>query len=781
MSFSFEARTLLELGKELISTDEVALYELIKNAVDAGSPKVEINVRSRLAYTDYREAVRRLHETTKSLSEVTAFLRGKMVADESGRCEDCLAELDRTKEVDTYEDKLDAHYTRLNSIVIRDTGEGMSLDDLRDVYLRIGTRHRRRQNEKGATKLGDKGIGRLSAMRLGELLSVETSKKGEPHWNLLDVDWGLFSHSEDMLVQDIKIAPERGRRKLNKEDHGTTIRIRGLNADWTRVRFNELLDGQIARFIDPFEVGLANRLLIARHNGGRVMIPSIPKALMKHAHASCRATFRFDDGDPVIEGKVDYREKQRAMTIEARGSEVMTVSRTARKRRAKRGHAAFEETPISRDALVKLGGFDLEIYWYNRRIVDSIEGLTDTLTASRAQIARWSGGPMLYRHGFRVLPFGDADDDWISLDKKAFGSGGFKLNRQQVFGRIRIDTPHRHLSEQTNREGLVQSPVSDALTRLVMWIVQVEFRNFINEVDKQEKLQFRKEELENNQILRAEGTLVKAVSDLRGTLDGQYEEVLEEVVSTARDLREEALEVLKRLDEVEKQSAEDRDQFVYLAGVGLMTEFVFHELERAVSHTMNVISEVGATPASVSTLKDQLQTLHKRVAAFDELTGEKRQTKTRFDLCDLVREVLSNHEREFSRHGIELVLDLPEYGFTVRAVRGMVIQILENLVVNAAYWLKRQAEYEDGFMPQLIVQVDEDRRQMTVQDNGPGVAASRKERIFQPFVTTKPSGMGKGLGLFIARDMAEYHGWSLNTELSGRVRTNRINGFVLEM
>ena len=357
MSFSFEARTLLELGKELISTDEVALYELIKNAVDAGSPKVEIAVRSRLAYTDYREAVRQLYESGKALSEVTAFIRGKMEEDESGRCEKCLAELDRTTDRGTYRERLDAHYARLNSIVIRDTGEGMSFGDLSDVYLRIGTRHRRRQNEGGATKLGDKGIGRLSAMRLGDLLTVETTKAGEQHWNVLDVDWTVFSHFEDMLVQDIEVAPERGRRKRHRNDHGTTIRIRSLNGDWTWARFNELLDGKIARFIDPFEAGLANRLLVARHNGRRAMIQSIPKALMRHAHASCRATFRFDDGDPVIEGKVDYREKKRATAIEARGSEVMTVSRTARKRRAKRGHAAFEERPISQDALVKLGGF----------------------------------------------------------------------------------------------------------------------------------------------------------------------------------------------------------------------------------------------------------------------------------------------------------------------------------------------------------------------------------------------------------------------------------------
>ena len=782
MNFSFEARTLLELGKELISTDEVALYELIKNAVDAGSPKVEIDVRSRLAYTDYREAVRQLRESGKALSEVTAFIRGKMEEDESGRCEKCLAELDRTTDRGTYGERLDAHYAQLNSIEIRDIGEGMSFSELSDVYLRIGTRHRRRQNEGGATKLGDKGIGRLSAMRLGDFLTVETTKAGEQHWNVLDVDWGVFSHFKDMLVQDIEVAPERGRTKRHRNDHGTTIRIRSLTADWTRVRFNELLDGKIARFMDPFEAGLANRLLVARHNGRRAMIPSIPKALLRHAHATCRATFRFGDGDPVIEGKVDYREKQRATMIEARGSEVMALSRTTRKRRAKRGHAAHEETPISRDTLVRLGGFDLEIYWYNRGIVDSIEGLTENKTASRTEIARWSGGPMLYRYGFRVLPFGDPDDDWISLDKRAFASSGFKLNRQQVFGRIRIQTPHRYLSEQTNREGLVQSEVSDALTRLVMWVVHVEFRNFINEVDRQEKLQFRKEQLENNQILRAEKTLVRAVSDLRGMLDGQYEQEIEEVVSTARDLRDEALGVLNRLDEVEKQSAEDREQFVYLAGVGLMTEFIFHELERAVSHTMRVISEVGATPTSVSTLKDQLQTLHKRVAAFDELTGEKRQTKSRFDLCELVREVLGNHEREFARHSMDLVLDLPEVEFTIRAVRGMVIQILENLVVNAAYWLKRQAEYEEGFVPQLVVTVDDEARYMMVQDNGPGVPVSRKERIFQPFVTTKPSGMGKGLGLFIARDMAEYHGWSLDTESpAGRIRSNRINGFVLQL
>lgn len=56
-SFTFSARTILELGKELISSDEVALYELIKNAVDAGSPNIRITAQIVLARKDYQRAL----------------------------------------------------------------------------------------------------------------------------------------------------------------------------------------------------------------------------------------------------------------------------------------------------------------------------------------------------------------------------------------------------------------------------------------------------------------------------------------------------------------------------------------------------------------------------------------------------------------------------------------------------------------------------------------------------------------------------------------------------
>jgi signal transduction histidine kinase len=112
----------------------------------------------------------------------------------------------------------------------------------------------------------------------------------------------------------------------------------------------------------------------------------------------------------------------------------------------------------------------------------------------------------------------------------------------------------------------------------------------------------------------------------------------------------------------------------------------------------------------------------------------------------------------------------------------MVIQILENLISNSMYWLKQQVTFEPGFKPQITIAIDPDVRALTVEDNGGGVSPDRAERIFQPFVTSRPQGQGRGLGLYISRELADYHGWQLQMDPTvGRIRPKRLNMFVLDM
>ena len=441
------------------------------------------------------------------------------------------------------------------------------------------------------------------------------------------------------------------------------------------------------------------------------------------------------------------------------------------KRRAKRGHAAFRLVPVRPSAFQRLGDFSCDIYWYNRRAVSAIEGLTDKIAATRQEISNWSGGPMLYRYGFRILPYGNPDDDWLALDQIAFGQKGFKLNRQQVIGRVLLETPHSALGEQTNREGLIGSDVFDALRKVLMWVVHIGIRGLINEADGIELIERRAAEQDTKTISNARKRVDTALQRLRKHVGPDAADKVDALSESVARLTAQSESLIKRIEAVIEEADEEREKFVYLAGVGLMTEFIFHELERAVSYTIDVISRGAMRETTIDSLRDQLTTLHKRIAAFDELTGEKRQRKSSFDLVELVGHILANHAREFERHGITVRFERPPHSFVIKSVRGMIIQILENLIVNAAYWLKQQKRFESDFEPSLTLVIDTESRRLTVEDNGPGVPEDQRERIFQPFITTKPAGQGRGLGLYISREMAEYHGWQLYMDDEvGRVR-----------
>ena len=85
MGFRFAARTIIELGKELISSDEVALYELLKNSIDAQSERVEIVLNVCLKSSDYREAIARIREEKQSRTDVIDFLRSVLIDECSQR------------------------------------------------------------------------------------------------------------------------------------------------------------------------------------------------------------------------------------------------------------------------------------------------------------------------------------------------------------------------------------------------------------------------------------------------------------------------------------------------------------------------------------------------------------------------------------------------------------------------------------------------------------------------------------------------------------------------
>ena len=95
-------------------------------------------------------------------------------------------------------------------------------------------------------------------------------------------------------------------------------------------------------------------------------------------------------------------------------------------------------------------------------------------------------------------------------------------------------------------------------------------------------------------------------------------------------------------------------------------------------------------------------------------------------------------------------------------------RVLLNLISNGFYAIaKREAEASGNFEPALSAATKNlgDRVEIRIRDNGIGIPAELKEKIFNPFFTTKPAGEGTGLGLSISHDIiVKQHGGSIDAE-----------------
>ena len=175
--FDIHASVVFQLGQDLITDEVQALVELVKNAYDADSTYAKVTV-----------------DTKASPGEGSAFPNA------------------------------------LGYIRIEDNGTGMSPEDVRRGWLTISNSLKRAfkaqgmTTGRGRTPLGDKGLGRLGAQRLGYNMEIFTRPAGSPVEYHVSYSWRQFQ-SEELLshvgVQFEELPPQR--------EQGTTLIISDLN------------------------------------------------------------------------------------------------------------------------------------------------------------------------------------------------------------------------------------------------------------------------------------------------------------------------------------------------------------------------------------------------------------------------------------------------------------------------------------------------------------------------------------------------------------------------
>jgi two-component system, LuxR family, sensor kinase FixL len=255
---------------------------------------------------------------------------------------------------------------------------------------------------------------------------------------------------------------------------------------------------------------------------------------------------------------------------------------------------------------------------------------------------------------------------------------------------------------------------------------------------------------------------------------------------TERDRQGRATRLLGIYEDVtdrvtQEENARRRDlqfaQATRLAALGEMATAMAHEINQPLGALSAYIQTAALLLKKPASSRQDLLAIIERARMQVERTAEivrrlralyqgRGTVDQRVDMCAIVRSAVAMLQADMAAQGVRLVLALGTKPVLAIGDELQIEQVLYNLLRNAVEALRevrgaRRMTVSVIRLPRLA--------RVVVSDNGPGIPASLRARVFEPFVTTKHD--GTGLGLSISRTIVEAHGGSLRLDAATRKGT----------
>ncbi|HEY1290895.1 MAG TPA: ATP-binding protein [Burkholderiales bacterium] len=234
------------------------------------------------------------------------------------------------------------------------------------------------------------------------------------------------------------------------------------------------------------------------------------------------------------------------------------------------------------------------------------------------------------------------------------------------------------------------------------------------------------------------------------------------VLTIARDITDE-----KRSAEELTRQREALYQREKLAALGSLLAGVAHELNNPLSVVVAravMLEEQGdpATRAAAVKIRAAADRCARIVRTFLAMARQQRPERGRVTINDVVSAALDITAYAVRTSGIEVELDL-EAVPPIHADADQLHQVLLNLIINAQHALQ---DHPGTRRIHVSTRHDADLEAVciTVADSGPGIPAELRKRVFEPYFTTKPIGVGTGVGLAVSLGIVEAHGGTLSVD-----------------
>ncbi|HVZ96236.1 MAG TPA: ATP-binding protein [Chitinophagaceae bacterium] len=228
-----------------------------------------------------------------------------------------------------------------------------------------------------------------------------------------------------------------------------------------------------------------------------------------------------------------------------------------------------------------------------------------------------------------------------------------------------------------------------------------------------------------------------------------------------------------------------------MASLGELTAGIAHEIQNPLNFVNNFaevnielanemnnendMDEIKAMASDIKQNSEKILLHGKRADAIvKNMLQHSRQTKSTKEPADI--NALCDEYLRLSYHGMRakdksfnagMKTDFDESIGKINIVPQDMGRVLLNLINNAFYAVSEKKKLSaNSYQPLVEVKTHKinDKVEITVKDNGNGIPDSIKEKIFQPFFTTKPTGSGTGLGLSLSYDIIKAHGGEITVE-----------------
>lgn len=668
LPFNIHPRVFSALGAELVTDDIVAVVELVKNSYDAFAQNVWV----------------------------------RFTEDSNGNLE----------------------------LEIEDDGYGMSREILEDSWFVVATPHKLQnpyveKGNKTRRVVGGKGLGRLSAARLGTKLLMQTQADNNPCWEVM-VDWDtLFRHDQ---MEDCSIEIKEFLNDFRFINSGTYIKISNLKSTWKDKQIANLEDG-LKRIINPLFKSDDFKIHFLKPNS-----TELEKIEITSHDFLANPKYKIigqTDTNGNVKGKYQYspidRNNGRECVFMLSWEQIFNSIRESDK-----DHLYSES--------VQCGPFSFEMRAWDLQADDTKE-IADKYEIRKNEIRKSISafkGISVYRDNVLILPKTEKSTDWLGLDARRIARVGSRLSTSQIVGYVSISSKYNPgIKDTSDREKLADCIEVEKFREILCAIVG----------------QF---EVERDQD-RIKPETEKPMSDLFTQIDSQ--ELFTEVNSKLKEGADSS-EVIQLINKVKDSLTETRktiqSRFVYysrLATIGTIAFYLIHEIRnktlviggliRILEGTDFYLKDKEIKKACMGAM-ESIRSLERLADTFAPLASRNFRRRVRSSVLE--ERIKSCIElKQISIDAKHIVCVVPDSITTVAVDPGELDTIILNIITNAEYWLCQIPKAQRKLIFDCEKQINKEYVRVSVSDTGPGIKEEDIDKVFLPGVTRKPNGIGMGL------------------------------------